>query len=152
MASASLCHRPMSTTWNHRLDRAFEVFTDLRRAAERVRGIERLELLTEGEVGAGTRFRETRVMFKKEAVEEMEITAFEPPRSMRVEADSCGAHFRTVYRFTPQEQGTLVEMELESQAHSLFAKLMSPLSRFMVKPMLKCLNDDMDDLAKVAES
>ena len=51
----------------------FAVFTDLHRAAERIRGIERLEVLTDGPVGKGTRFRETRIMFRREATEEHRV-------------------------------------------------------------------------------
>jgi hypothetical protein len=65
------------------------VFTDLDGAAERVDGIQKLEKLTDGPVGLGTRFRETRRMFRKEAAEEMEFTAFEPGRSYGVCCDAC---------------------------------------------------------------
>ena len=48
----------------------FALFTDLKNAPGRVKGIKRIELLTNGPVGVGTRFRETRVMFKRDATEE----------------------------------------------------------------------------------
>ena len=41
-----------------------------------------LEMLSEGPFGEGTRWRETRVMFKKEAVEEMWVTGFPPPHDL----------------------------------------------------------------------
>ena len=55
----------------------FEKFTDFAHVAENVRGIERMEILTDGPIGQGTRFRETRIMFNREATEEMEITDWE---------------------------------------------------------------------------
>ena len=57
----------------------FDAALDLHSVAENIRGIEKLEVLTEGPIGLGTRFRETRIMFKKEATEVMEITVFERP-------------------------------------------------------------------------
>ena len=85
--------------------RVFEVFTDLRSAPERVAGIESLEVLTEGPIGQGTRFRETRVMFGKQATEEMEVTGWQPGKSYVVEADSHGSHYRTEFVFEPLAQG-----------------------------------------------
>jgi uncharacterized protein YndB with AHSA1/START domain len=81
-------------------ERVFAAFTDLEHAAENVAAIVRVEVLTDGPVGRGTRFRETRVMFRREATEELEITAFDPPQSYTVEADSCGTHWRTTFQFS----------------------------------------------------
>ena len=51
------------------LERVFEVYTQIDKAAERIPGITDLEVLSEGPFGEGTRWRETRVMFKKKATE-----------------------------------------------------------------------------------
>ncbi len=53
------------------VDRTFEAFCELDKAVERIPGITALEVLTDGPFGEGTRWRETRLMFKKEATEEM---------------------------------------------------------------------------------
>ncbi len=134
------------------VDRTFEVFTDLHGAQERIPEIISMEVLTEGPVGSGTRFRETRKMFGKEATEEMEITTFEPNSVYAVECESCGAHFRTEFRFAPAaEGGTSVEMETVVKPISLFAKLMAPVSGLMMGSMKKALAKDMDRLAAHAE-
>lgn len=136
--------------------RTFEVFTDLEKAPERVAGIVKLELLTDGPVGKGTHFRETRIMFKREATEEMEITAFEQGKSYAVEAESCGAHFKTVFTFTPftptsGDAGTRVDMLTETRALTFFAKLMTPLGALMIAPMKKVMLADMQALKTAAE-
>lgn len=136
---------------NAPVERVFEVFSDLHRAAERVNGIEAIEVLTEGPVGAGTRWKETRIMFGKACSEEMWITAFEPPRGYTVECDSCGAHYATQFRFEPHGDGTRVEQEFTCRASSFMAKLMSPLARLMMKPMLQAMDQDLDDLKAAAE-
>ena len=130
----------------------FAVATDLDRWAENIGGITKIERLTEGPVGVGTRFRETRVMFKKEATEEMEFTAFEPNRRYQLSAESCGCSYVTDFRFVPSDAGTRVEMEMNTKPLTFFAKLMSPLGKLMAGTMKKCVMDDLSDLAKVAES
>jgi hypothetical protein len=62
--------------------RAFEVFTDLANNATVVRGIEKMEILTDGPIGVGTRFRETRVMMGKQATEGMELTPLRTRRAV----------------------------------------------------------------------
>src|SRR6185436_15068203 len=86
--------------------RTFATFTDLRNAATNVRGIKKIEVLTEGPIRAGTQFLETRSMFGNEAIETMEITAFDSPRFYSVGCDSYGARFDTTFRFSPEAGGT----------------------------------------------
>ena len=130
----------------------FALFTDLKNAPGRVKAIKRIELLTNGPVGVGTRFRETRVMFKRDTTEEMEITEFEPNRRYTVSADSCGAHFTSTFHFRPEDDGTVVTLEINSKPVSLLAKLLSPLAGLMKGMMLKCVQQDLNDLKAVAES
>jgi hypothetical protein len=134
------------------VERVFDVFTDLHHAAKRVNGIEAIDLLTEGPIGAGTRWRETRIMFGKAASEEMWISAFDPPRGYSVECDSCGAHVVSHFRFTSEEDGARVEQEFIWSATSLVAKLMSPLARLMVKPMMQAMDQDLEDLKRAPNS
>jgi len=130
----------------------FEVASDFRRAAQHIQGIESLEVLTEGPIGVGTRFRETRVMLGKSSTEEMEITEFDAPRRYVVECDSCGGHFRAEYRFIGDIAGTHVRLEFDTYPISFVAKLMSPLSKLMMGPMKKCIGADLEDLKSVAEA
>jgi carbon monoxide dehydrogenase subunit G len=132
--------------------RVFDVFTDLRRAAGRVRAIHTLEVLTEGPIGRGTRFRETRTMCGKQTTETMEITAFDPPGSYTVEGDSCGAHYITRFTFTPEGGSTRVEMTLIVEARSLLARLFSPLANVMMKKARTLFAVDLSDLKRAAEA
>ena len=132
--------------------RVFETHTDLSRAAERIEGIVRLEILTDGPVGQDTRFRETRVMFKKETTEEMEISHFDAPNSYTVHGESCGTEFETTFRFTPEGDGTRVDMTVVARALTLFAKLMSPLGALMAGSMRKMMDKDLEDLKRATEA
>jgi len=132
-------------------ERTFDVFTDLEKAPDRVEGIVKLDILTDGPVGKGTRFRETRIMFRREATEEMEITEFETGKRYAVEAESCGAHFKTTFTFAASSTGTRVDMVTETRALTFFARLMSPLGALMMAPMKKVMLADMKNLKAAAE-
>ena len=131
--------------------RTFAVFSDFPNAPALIRGIKKLELTTPGPVRQGTRFKETRVMFGKEATEEMEIVEFEPGKSYAFACESCGAYFHSRFTFAPEGSGTRVELRLETQARSLFAKLMSPLTGLMLKQVVKACEQDVEDLRKACE-
>jgi carbon monoxide dehydrogenase subunit G len=133
------------------VEEVFALFTDFAQAAGRIPAITKLELLTPGAIGVGTRFRETRMMFGREATEEMEITAFEPGRSYEISCHSCGAMFHTTFRFDPEGTGTIVSATFTTRALSWFAWLMKPLSALMMPMMRKCVAKDIEDLKKVAE-
>ena len=134
------------------VERVFEVFADFPNAARHVDGIEKIEMLTSGPVGVGTRFRETRIMFGRPSTEEMKVTEFSPSQRYTVTADSCGAHFESTFRFTSQGDATQVDMELNTRANSLFAKLMSPLGLFMMGSMKRMMEADIQQLKSHCEA
>lgn len=133
-------------------DHVFEVFSDLRGAADRISAIKRMEVLTDGPVGVGTRFRETRIMFKREATEEMEVTTFVPGHHYTLHCESCGSTFDTVFRFTPDGSATRVDVEFQCRTVSFFAKIMSPLSSLMMGWCMKAFDKDLEELKKAIEN
>jgi len=138
-------------------EKVFDGFTDFERAAERIRGIQKLEILERsdsgpGGIGVGMRFRETRVMFGKEATEEMEITRFERPTGYTVEARSHGSHYVSTFAFVADGPGTRVDVTFDARPESFFAKLMSPFMFLFRGTMRRCLEGDIEDLQKHIES
>lgn len=133
-------------------ERVFQVASDLRGAVGRIRAITKIEVLTEGPVRMGTRFRETRTMFGRAATEEMEITAFDPPRSYAVGAESCGCRYRTELRFTPKGSGTELEFTFSATPLTFMGKFMGLLMRPLAKKMISECAKDLDDIAAYAES
>jgi hypothetical protein len=131
----------------------FDVATDLAHAAEHVRGIEKIELLTPGPIGVGTKWRETRTMMGHEATETLEIKAFDRPRKYVVGCESCGCYFESTFSFAPRGSATDVTLDVHTRALTLMAKIMSPLGNLMMgKTMRKLLDDDLEDVKRVAES
>jgi hypothetical protein len=139
------------------VETVFDVASDLARAAEHIRGIEKIELLTPGPVGVGTQWRETRKMMGREDIQTLEITAFDRPRSYRVGCESCGAYFETTFRFAPAADSpanaTDLALDIRCEARSLFAKLMSPITNIMFGKLMRgCMESDLEDLARVGEA
>ncbi len=136
-----------------RPEQVFAQITDLHKAADRIEGIVQLDVLTEGPIRVGTRFRETRVMFGKEHSEEMEITAMEAPRYYTVEADSCGAHMTTRFDVEADGDGSMVRLRIESRPTTLFAKLLAPVTNVLLRGMIKkCLLQDLQSIQQFIEN
>jgi hypothetical protein len=76
------------------------VLTDVAHADQTLSGVEHVELITEGPYRVGTRWRETRRMFGKEATEQMQVTVAEAPTRTVIEADSSGVHNVTEFTLT----------------------------------------------------
>ena len=127
-------------------EQVFAAASDFERASEWVAAITQIEMLSEGPVGVGTRFRETRVMFKREASEEMTVSEFIPGRAYTLTSVSCGAEYKSRFTFRSQGDKTMVNVLFKTQPHSLFAKLTAPLSLLMRGTMRGCLQDDLEAL------
>jgi len=142
-----------STHVNAPIEQVFKIFTELDKAAVRIPDITSVEILSEGPFGEGTRWRETRVMFKKEATEEMWVTDFNPPKSYSVEAESHGMHYSTLFTFSTEGDGTEVSWAFSGTPLTLGAKLMAPIMNlFMTGMMRKCMLGDLEALRGVCES
>ncbi len=133
-----------SQRFNAPIDVVFEAFSDFSTAAERIDGIVAVEMLTDGPTRLGTRFKETRVMFGREAIEEMEVTEFEKNRRLTVSADSCGSHFATIFQFQAVGDQTDVNVEMHMKPVTWFAWLMSPIGFLMKGTMTKMIVADFD--------
>lgn len=136
---------------NANRDEVFRVLADLHNAPENIQGIEELEILTDGPIGVGTRFRETRTMFGKLASEELVITAFDPPQSYVVECDSGGAHYRTEFLLIPDIAGTHLRVVCDATPQTLLARLLLPLVKLTGDITSKCIESVLDDIKRVAE-
>ncbi len=128
------------------VETVFEKATDFARAAEKISGIEKMEMLTDGPVGKGARFRETRVMFGREAIEEMEVVEFSPPDRYALGCENHGCRYHSEFHFSPRGSGTDVAMTFEATPLTLGAKIMSFLMRPMMKSVATHCAKDLEDL------
>ncbi len=131
--------------------RVFALASDFPNLPGHVAGIIRVEMLTDGPVGVGTRFKETRKFGGRQATETMVVAEFDAPRSYVLKARSCGSIFRSRVRVEPAPGGARLSIETTAKADSLFARLLSPLVGLMAKSMKKCLEDDLAQIKQAAE-
>ncbi|MEQ8822522.1 MAG: SRPBCC family protein [Sumerlaeia bacterium] len=130
----------------------FAIFNDLQVFEKRNPTVLKVEILSEATSGVGKRWRETRLMHGRQATETMEITAFDPPRSYTVEAESCGARYVTVLSFREDDDGTEVEFRMSAQPLTLMAKAMSAiLAPIMTESVRKAIEEDLRILGEAAE-
>lgn len=133
------------------VERVFGIAADFEGAADVIDGITRVEMLTDGPVGVGTRFRETRRMYGREATEEMEVSEFVPGERYALGCESHGCRYRTVFHFRPAGDGTEIDMEFEATPQTFFAKVMSVLTRPAIKGIAKIVEQDLEDVKAAAE-
>ena len=93
--------------------------TNLDDAAEWMPGFVRIQRLgAPGELAVGSRWRETRRMFGKEATEEFEVIELSPPSKLRFRVDgtrgtSGTGEYLFTYTLVPTVLGTLVTLDGE---------------------------------------
>jgi hypothetical protein len=146
MASITLTKRVDAS-----VDVTFAAFTDLDRAAANVSEIIALKQFCKGPMQVGTRWRETRMVGRREATEELEVSAYHLNDFYTVVSDSCGSVISSTFRFVPSGATTDVVLELDVRPTRLVSKLLSPPDRIMISAMSLCMQQDLDDLARVAE-
>ncbi|APE21998.1 MULTISPECIES: SRPBCC family protein [Streptomyces] len=135
--------------------RIWESITDLPDMPRVLSGVERVEVLTEGGFGVGTRWRETRRMLGKEATEEMLVTECEPPDRYVTVADSHGMHYVSEITLTPAGEGaTTLRMAFSARpVRGRKAGFLSRLlARFGAKAVAKALTKDLAEIARAVES
>lgn len=132
--------------------KVFDQISDFANAPKRVSGIKRVEMLTNGSVGKGTRFRETRIMFNREATEEMEVMAFDPPNGYVLGGESCGCRYRSEFALSESGSGTEVRMSFDAKPITVFAKIVSVLTRPMLKFCVRACEKDLDDIKRSIEA
>lgn len=131
----------------------WEALTDLRGMERVLSGVSKVEVLTDGAFGVGTRWRETRRMFGKEATEEMWVTACDPPERYVVEAESHGTHY--VSEWVLRADGpsvTTVGMTFSAVTSGgvtgLLARILGGLGERAVR---KAIAKDLDEVASAVE-
>ncbi len=133
--------------------RVFAALTDLEGAAAWMPGFVRIERVSGPAFGPGTRWRETRKLFGKEATEEFEVTACRSPRHLAVRVDGAkGSSKRGQYLFdyslAPAGSGTDVTLRGEIRGLGGFGML---VGRLLVGPYRKACAKDLAALARHLE-
>ncbi len=151
----------MSTSINITASAAniWSAITNIENCQQMISAIDKIEIIAPAPEGAvanfvGLKWRETRTMFGKEAVETMWITDAETNVFYKTRAENHGAIYLSELRINPisATENELI-MNFEGQAQSFFAKLMSAImTPFFKGSMVKMLNKDLEDIKQFVES
>ena len=125
----------------------FDFITASENAPKVAANIKSMIKLTDGPVGVGTRYRETRLMNGKETQTELEIAEFEPNQKYAMKNVTEGVETIYRYTFTSEEDGTRVDLVCELNASGV-KKLMLPMVASILK---KEDGDHLQRLKKVME-
>lgn len=116
-----------ATEWINRPPaEVFNFLAEATNAPKIVPSVVRVEKLTEGPVGVGTRYRETRLMNKKGAQAELEVSGYEAPDHYAMRNVTSGIETIYDYRLSAERDGTRVNLVAEVRASGL-KKAMVPL-------------------------
>lgn len=110
----------------------FDFITASENAPKVTSSIVSMVKLTEGIVGVGTRYRETRLMNGKEHSTELEVAAYEPDQRYAMKNLTEGIETIYHYSFKPEKEGTRIELVCEVKATG-FKKLMVPVVASILK-------------------
>jgi carbon monoxide dehydrogenase subunit G len=138
-----------------RPEKVWTIITDLDHTTETLSGVQRVERIDDGsDFGVGTRWRETRTMFGREATEQMEVTAVEPGRSYTVVAANGTTTYASVLRVQPAAGGTShLSMTFGARPSGAVASILAAtLGRLVQRTTRKMLQRDLDDIAIAAET
>ncbi len=132
----------------------WKVITDIDNAAQRISGIEKVDVLEKPTSGiVGFKWTETRIMFGKEATETMWITEAEENAYYKTRAESHGAVYISEMRIEESDNGNTLTMAFEGQPQTFLAKLMGFIFSGMMKgSMKKVMMKDLEDIKKALES
>ena len=138
---------PASVVWS--------IMIDLEGSATTISAIESIEILSGAtEFGVGTRWRETRTMFGRQATEVMCISEVDPGKSYVAKAESNGAEYTTIMEVVDTgSNSSEVSMDFSAEPTGTMAKLMgATVGKLFESATRKALAQDLDDIAAVAEA
>ncbi len=131
----------VTKTINAPAEDVFRTVADIREFSQALPHIMKYEILTDCELGVGTRFRETRLMQGKTATTELEITEYDEPNHVRIVADSHGAVWDSVYTVREENGETELTMTMDAKPYKLMQRIMIGLICKMIK---KYVDQDME--------
>lgn len=131
----------------------WKVISDIENSANTITAIEKIDVLNKPEdTLVGFKWRETRMMFGKEATEVMWITDYEENVYYRTRAESHGAVYISELTIKEEEDGCVLGMGFEGQPVTLGAKIMGFIFNGMMKKSTeKAFMDDLVDIKKRVE-
>ena len=136
------------------LDDVWKAIIDFKNCPNYIESIVNIEVIDEPkDTLIGFKWKETRVMFGKEAIETMWITDYAENEYYQTRAESHGSIYISRLSIEPVENHTKLTMSFSAEAQTFFVKLISWCMGFIVKgSMKKALIKDLNDIKSYVES
>lgn len=143
----------VSTTINAPKERVWAVISDISNAAERISGIDSVEILEEGTDGLiGLKWKETRQMFGQTATETMWITESVENEYYKTRAESHGAVYTSMLSIKEEGDKSVLTMEFGGEPQGVFTKMIAAITAPLVKGSTKkALQKDLEDIKAAVE-
>ena len=133
-------------------ERVWHLISDIDSWTDTISGIVSIEVIDRPETGVvGLKWRETRIMFGKEAVETMWISAAKPNYWYESTAENHGAVYTTRLSLEDSNGKTMLTKQFSAEATTIAAKLMSVVSFLFSGSLRKMLQKDLSDIRQAAE-
>ena len=138
--------RPPEVVW--------KAIIDFKNCSNYIESIVNLEIIDEpNNTLIGFKWKETRVMFGKEATETMWITDYVENEYYQTRAESHGYVYTSILCIERVQENTKLTMSFSAEAQTLFVKIFSSCMGFIIKgSMKKALIKDLNDIKTHLES
>ena len=139
----------VKTTINASVETVFSVIADCSQFSKAVPHIIKVEYLSENTTGLGARFRETRLMGKREMSTELKVTEYSNNEYVRMVSDQGGTIWDTLFTVSDNEGQTNLKVVMDARAYKFLARIFNPLIKGMIK---KAIVGDMDSVKAYCEN
>lgn len=134
-------------------EKVYAVGMDIERWPELVTAITKTEILGDGPIAIGTEFRETRMMWGREASEVMTIADLKPPYRYLFTAENHGTSYVTDHVIEERPGGgSRLTVIFTGKARTIMAHLLMPLGLLLAGSIKKQLMGDLQDLKRAIEA
>ena len=134
-------------------ERVWKIITDIDSWTDTISGIVAIEVINRPASGIiDLKWRETRVLFGKEAVETMWITAARDNHWYETRAENHGAIYSTRISLEDGKKKTVLSMTFSSRPTTFVSRLMSFMGYLFRSSMRKMLQQDLADIRRAAEA
>ncbi|QEN07093.1 SRPBCC family protein [Oceanispirochaeta crateris] len=133
-------------------ENVWNVISDIKNSSNFIRGIEKVEILDQTENSLkGLKWKETRILYGKSAVETMWITDVKEYESYSTRAESHGAIYISNFVLNEKDGMTELSMNFFSESITLGAKLLSIMFFLFAGATKKAFKEDLTDIKAAVE-
>jgi hypothetical protein len=143
-----MTHTRLTLAIDAPLERVFDTVAHIESFSKASPHIVDVDFLSERRRGVGTRFRETRMVGKRRASTELEVTEYVLNERVRFVSDAGGTVWDSLFELRRVDGKTVLDFTMDARAYKLFAKALNPLMRGMVA---KFIARDMDSVKAYCE-